>query len=207
MSAHNIASTRLSPEQTEKAVTTISKCALAMKNMIRDLLDFAGSRLGRSMPVSLEHSRLDTVCNLALNEVMAIYPKRNFEFEADGDLYGDFDPGRVGQVLSNLLNNAVNHGDSAKPVRMAARGDPDTLSVSVTNHGQPLSAEKLKTLFHQTPSSRNPPGPGSSGLGLGLYIAREIAAAHAGSISVDSGPEATTFTLKFPRQGVASAAS
>ena len=208
MSAHNIASTRLSPEQTEKAVTTISKSALAMKNMIRDLLDFAGSRLGRSMPVSLEHSRLDTVCNLALNEVMAIYPKRNFEFEAEGDLYGDFDPGRVGQVLSNLLNNAVNHGESTKPVRMAARGDPDTLSVRVTNHGPPIAAEKLKSLFQQTPSSRNPPGPGSSGLGLGLYIANEIAGAHAGSISVHSVSEATTFTLKLPRhQDMAAAAS
>jgi len=208
MSAHNIASARLSPEQSEKAVATISRSAHAMKNMIRDLLDFAGSRLGRSMPIRVEHGRLDAVCDLVLNEVMAIYPKRNFEFETEGDLDGEFDPGRVGQVLSNLLNNAVNHGDGTQPVRMAARGDGDTLSVSVTNHGAPIPPENLQNLFRQPPATRQPPGPGSSGLGLGLYIAHEIAAAHAGSISAESGSEVTTFTLSLPRrQAVATEAS
>ena len=199
MSAHNLASTRLSPEQAEKAVATISRSALAMKNMIRDLLDFAGSRLGRSMPIRVEHSRLDAVCDLALNELMAIYPKRNFEFETHGDLNGEFDPGRVGQVLSNLLNNAVNHGESTQPVRMAARGEGEMLSVSVTNHGPPISPENLRNLFRQPQTTRNPPTPGSSGLGLGLYIAQEIAAAHAGSISAESDSKATTFTLSLPR--------
>jgi signal transduction histidine kinase len=208
MSAHNLASTRLSPDQSEKAVATISRSAHARKNMIRDLLDFAGSRLGRSMPIRVEHGRLDAVCDLVLNEVMAIYPKRNFEFETEGDLDGEFDPGRVGQILSNLLNNAVNHGDGTQPVRMAARGDGDTLSVSVTNHGAPIPPENLQNLFRQPPATRQPPGPGSSGLGLGLYIAHEIAAAHAGSISAESGSEVTTFTLSLPRrQAVATEAS
>jgi signal transduction histidine kinase len=90
---------------------------------------------------------------------------------------------------------------------MAAHGDRDTLSVSVTNHGLPIPPDSLQTLFHQVRTMRHSPGPGSSGLGLGLYIAQEIAAAHAGSISAESSAEATTFTLKLPRhQAMAGAA-
>lgn len=197
MSAHNAASSEL-PEIAVRSVATIQRCAKAMQFMIRDLLDFAGARLGRQMPMRREDSSLIEACRTALDEVMAAHPKRTFEFEHDGELRGHFDPARIGQVLSNLLNNAIIHGEPGSPVRMRARGEPQGLAVDVINTGKPISPDALQAIMDPVSHPRVPGSEGSSGLGLGLYIAQEVANAHGGSVTAASRGDETRFSLRLP---------
>lgn len=198
MSAHNLASNQLAEEQRERAVETIQRSALTMKVMIRDLLDYAGSRLGKGMPMRPERADLEQVCGVALNELMAAHPERAFELEQEGDLTGKFDRVRIGEVLSNLLNNALIHGDSTQPIRMAAEGSAQELRVHVKNAGA-LSDDVLRLIFDPQSAARSGARSGASGLGLGLYISREIAQAHGGAIEARSSSGETVFTLRLPR--------
>lgn len=170
-----------------------------MQVMIRDLLDFAGSRLGRRMPLKLEPNSLEKTCNAALVELRAAHPRRTFEYEQSGDLHGRYDAERIGQVLSNLLNNAVNHGDSSQSVRMRARGESREVVVEVANRGETISPAALQAIMDPVTRMKLSGGEGSSGLGLGLYIAREIAEAHGGSVTARSQDGETTFAMRLPR--------
>jgi signal transduction histidine kinase len=206
MSAHNAASSQPTPTLA-RAITIIQRSAVTMQVMIRDLLDFAGSRLGRRMPLSPEPCSLEQTCSAVLVELRAAHPRRTFEYEQAGDLRGQYDPERVAQVLSNLLNNAVNHGDASKSVRMSARGEGDELVVDVANSGKTISPTALQAMLDPVSRMQLAGSEGSSGLGLGLYIAREIADAHGGSVAAASREGQTTFSLRLPRQPARAAAS
>ncbi len=105
------------------------------------------------------------------------------------------DPVRIGQLLSNLLGNALTHGAAGGPVRVIATTE-ERFELAVCNTGEPIAADAMERLF--SPFSRGKAGPGEQGLGLGLYIASEIAKAHGGTIDVTSTPEVTCFTLRMP---------
>ena len=199
MSAHNIASYDL-PERAMRAAAAIQRSAKSMQFMIRDLLDFAGARLGREMPMRPEDSSLIETCHSALAELMAAHPNRTFDFEHDGDLRGHFDPLRIGQALSNLLNNAVNHGEAGHPVNMRARAEPRELVVDVINKGKTLPRDALQAMMDPTSGLSLPGSEGSSGLGLGLYIAQQVAKAHGGSVTVASQDNETRFSLRLPSE-------
>ncbi len=200
MSAHNAASHDL-PEPAIRAIAAIQRSAKVMQSLIRDLLDFAGARLGREMPMHPEESNLVEACHAALAELMAAHPGRTFEFEHDGDLGGFFDPPRIGQALSNLLNNAVNHGNRGQPVKVRARVEAEELIVDVINQGEAIPPDALKAVMND-PIARVhlPGGEGSSGLGLGLYIAQQVAKAHGGSITAASAKGETRFSLHIPKE-------
>jgi signal transduction histidine kinase len=199
MSAHNAASSQPTPTSA-RAIAIIQRSAMTMQVMIRDLLDFAGSRLGRRMPLRPEPASLEQTCSAVLVELRAAHPRRTFEYEQSGDLKGHYDPERIAQVLSNLLNNAVNHGDASRSVRMSARGDGEELIVDVLNSGKTLSPAALQAMLDPvTRSMQVSASEGSSGLGLGLYIAREIADAHGGVVTAASRDGETTFSLRLPR--------
>jgi signal transduction histidine kinase len=106
------------------------------------------------------------------------------------------------QVVSNLVANAIEHGSEAEPVGVAARGDDSEVFLTFRNGGNPISSSALLTLFDpfvrsaQADATRR-----ASGIGLGLYIARGIAIAHGGSITVTSSESAgTVFTVCLPRR-------
>lgn len=199
MSAHNAASLDI-PEPAMRAVAAIQRSAKAMQVMIRDLLEFAGERLGRELPMRPEEASLIETCNGALAELMAAHPGRTFEFEYGSDLRGRFDPARIAQALSNLLNNAINHGDRDSPVVMRARAESRELVVEVVNKGETLSPQHLQVIMDPTARLHLPGSEGSSGLGLGLYIAQQVANAHGGSINAASQDGETRFTLRLPRE-------
>ena len=200
MSAHNAASQDI-PEPAMRAMETIQRSARQMQVLIRDLLDFTGARLGREMPMHPEESNLVEACHAAIAELMALHPSRIFEFEHDGDLQACFDPARIGQALSNLLNNAINHGDSAHPVNLRARAEAGELVVEVTNTGKTIPSDALKAILDDPISRVRLPGnEGSSGLCLGLYIAQQVAKAHGGSVTGESHDNETRFSLRLPRE-------
>ena len=207
MSAHTASTTTELQPSAARAMAIIQRSALSMQAMIRDLLDVAGMRLGRRAPLRTQGANLDDTCRATLAELRAAHPQRTFEYECSGDLAGRFDPERIGQVLSNLLNNAVNHGERSQAIRLRARGeDAEVLVVEVENQGKTLSPADLRAIMDPAARRKLSGSEGSSGLGLGLYIARDIAEAHGGSVRATSTAGTTTFCLELPRRPMAAPA-
>ena len=173
-----------------------------MEAMIRDVLDFARGRLGDGIPVAPSQVDLHRVCNEIVSEMTLAYPARTFSFEAAGDLRGDWDPDRVEQVLSNLVGNAVTHGEGA--IRVTGSDAGDDVLMTVHNQGAAIPAAMISKLFDPfIRGAEHVSGKhgAADGLGLGLYIASEIVHAHGGTISVSSVQgDGTTFAIRWPRK-------
>ncbi len=186
-----------------KAVDRIIHSADNMKRMVNDLLDFTETMLVRTMPLHPEASDLGDLCSDVVNELRAGHPACNIHVSRDGDLTGVWDQSRVKQMLSNLVANALQHGDATKAVSLRLEGDEREVVIAVHNEGKWISDEARHTLFKplvSQASRRDERDAGSSGSALGLYIANEIVVAHHGSIAVASSPaEGTTFTVRLPR--------
>lgn len=182
------------------AVERIGRSTDRMNAMIGDLLDFARGRLGGGIPIKRVWCDFGQIAIEEAAEMSQAFPGRSIQCETTGDLGGEWDAGRVEQLLSNLIGNAVQHG--AGPISLAARDAGDVVVVTVHNRGLPIPSSMLPRLFE--PFHESAPD-GSNGLGLGLYIASEIVRAHRGTIAVSSSDEGgTTFTVELPRLAVAS---
>jgi len=116
------------------------------------------------------------------------------------------DPDRMEQVCSNLIGNAILHGDPSTPVMVRAHVDGSSVIVSIHNYGVPIPEEVLPKLFDPfRRGERESRTSKTTGLGLGLYISWEIVRGHQGSIAVDSSAErGTTFRVKLPIQPASS---
>ena len=188
-----------------EAAQRITKGATRMSAMIRDLLEYTRTRLGRAIPIEREAGSMEQVCRIAYDEIRAAHPERSFRLEISGNLEGRFDAERFQQVLSNLLNNAVRHGERSQPITLSALGDAEKVTVRVKNHGRPIPADQLQVIFNplvQIPSGFvNEDSEPSTSLGLGLYIAREIVAMHGGIIEAESSAShGTVFSAHLPRR-------
>lgn len=178
-------------------VSAMQASVMRMAGLIDDVMDFARARLGGGFEIEPRvDERLAETLNLVVDELRLANPDR--EIEADVDLADPVacDSGRIGQLLSNLLGNALRHGSESAPVRVAARTGDGRFTVSVANEGPAIPAEQLAVLFE--PFERAEHHHGQQGLGLGLYIASEIAKAHGGDLSVASDQAETRFTLSMP---------
>ena len=202
MASQILAKSSALDEQYSGIADRITKSALRMNRMIHDLLEYAGGQIGRKIPVKPERADMEQVCRMAIEEVQLAYPNAQFGFEPAGDLEGTFDPTRFQQVLSNLLINAVKHGDPAKQITLSARRDPESITVEVKNLGVPIPPESLQVIFNpliQLPATGTHSRP-SAGVGLGLYIAREIVEGHNGTIEASSSEkDGTIFTVRLPQ--------
>lgn len=186
-----------------KAATMIHSSSKQMSRLIGDLLDFTRTRLGRGIPLSCEHGDLAELLQQTVAQACAFHPERVIELEAQDDVTGVWDPARIGQVFSNLIGNAIKHGDPNTPVRVRLRGDADSVTATIHNHGTPIPEEALPRIFDPlcqvAPDARAQPD--SAGIGLGLYITREIVQAHEGTVTVSSTQErGTVFTVRLPRR-------
>lgn len=185
-----------------KAVARILTAAERMRDMVKDILDFTQTAFGVTLPITPAPADLGEVALQVVGEVSTVYPDSKIELHCDGSLAGSWDAARIGQMLANLVANAVQHG-AALPVTVTAAAAEDGVNVQVHNKGKPISAETQRTLF--SPLRQASDGgrrPGSSGLGLGLYIVREIATAHGGSVQVRSDDQGTTFSVRLPREPI-----
>jgi signal transduction histidine kinase len=185
-------STNLS-EAERGIVARMSRSAQRMTTMIRDLLDYTRTSLGTFLhnPVPTD---LRTLCEAAIDELRSIHPHRTITCEVTGDIEGNWDPGRLQQVLSNLIGNALEHSNGMVSVQVKAAESDVVLTVH--NDGEPIPPHVLPILFE--PFRRGERSPG--GLGLGLYIVREIIRRHGGTIDVHSSHDVgTTFISRWPR--------
>jgi signal transduction histidine kinase len=193
-------STTLS-EQDRAAVIRIERSAGRITGMLNELRDFTRTRLGALVELKRERCDLGEICRRIVDELSAAYPTRRLSMEQIGEMTAEIDSSRVAQLLSNLVGNALQHGSVGGPVTVVARGASDSITISIHNKGPAIAADQLKTIFD--PLNRGPQGrsedPGS--LGLGLYIARQIALAHGGNIEVVSTlVEGTTFSAHLSRR-------
>ena len=173
-----------------------------MGALINDLLDVTRARFGAGLPVVRAMMNMGTVAEQIVDEVRVVHPRRTIELCMAGFLVGEWDKARIGQVFSNLLNNAMQYGSHSAPVRVSLNGDAEAVTVTVRNDCVPIPADKIKTIFDPLKRVVNDEdvAPTAGNLGLGLYITKEIVVAHEGNIDVTSSEiEGTTFTARFPR--------
>jgi signal transduction histidine kinase len=183
------------PANEQRARHILTSARRATK-LVDDVLDFARGSLGHGIPVNIEPCPdLGDVLRHVIAEIRSIHPKRIIQ-SSIGDLSDiHCDRERVAQLLSNLLANAVVHGDPDGPVEVSAQVNEGQFVLSVKNHGL-IAEDALPQLFQ--PYSRPTGGTPQAGLGLGLYIADQIAQAHGGKLEVESTePQGTTFTFSL----------
>jgi signal transduction histidine kinase len=203
MSAAVLARTSLDSRQTKLAAGIIH-AGERMSKMIHDLLDFTRTRLGAKLIVNRERCDFEAVCRTIADESQSGHPDRQVAVHSSGDCEGSWDPERMAQLVSNLVGNAVQHGRPDTPVAITIDGhDADSVTLLVENQGAAIPAELCASIFdplNRGPSAVGHNEPGS--LGLGLYIAKEIALAHKGTIRlVRSDESGTMFEAVLPRVG------
>jgi PAS domain S-box-containing protein len=173
------------------------RAVASMDSLVGTLLDTARVRLGQGIPVVPAATDAANLCHRAVEDALAAMPGNQIQVEVAGPIPVNWDRDRLAQALGNLIANAVEHGSGSRPVRVSARLDGEDVEVAVSNDGPSLAPEAIPALFE--PFKLSPARGARGGLGLGLYIVREIARAHGGTIAVASHAAETTFTLRLPR--------
>jgi PAS domain S-box-containing protein len=178
------------------AIRRIGGSASRMQRMIEQMLDLTRILHSGGLVLETEPSDLRRIVEDILAELRAVHPGVELQSGAQGDCRGEWDVDRLCQVVWNLVANAVRHG-AAKAVEVRVDGTGDRVTLQVHNQGAPIPRDVLPSIFE--PFWSGSKAPAKEGLGLGLYITREIVSAHGGEISVASSAEGTTFTVHLPR--------
>ena len=168
-----------------------------MSRLIDNVLDFARGRLGGGLSLQRRTDEpVEPILNQVVAELRSSHPDRTIETKMDLTEAINCDGQRIGQLFSNLLGNAVTHGSPDRPIKVNATTHRGIFEVSVTNSGDPIPPAAVAQLFQ--PFYRGAVKQTLQGLGLGLYIASEIARAHGGTLDVNSSVEETRFTFRMP---------
>ena len=174
----------------------IKRSAERIQRVVADFLDLARAGFGAQMPVAPEPLDLGEVVRATVEELQIAYPDRRLVVHRRGDLAGAWDRARMGQMVSNLVANAIQHGDD--PIVVTAEAQGDVVVVSVANRGEPIPEAALPSLFE--PFRRGfADSSDKARLGLGLFIVAEIARRHGGEVDVSSTRQETVFTIRLPR--------
>nr|WP_228531143.1 MULTISPECIES: PAS domain-containing protein [Myxococcaceae] len=203
LSAKTLARRAGLPASELRLAQRIDASAHRMGQMISDILDLTRARLAGGIPLHLAPVELHPVCKQVAEELATVHPQRRIHLQLEGDGQGVWDGSRLSQLLSNLLGNALEHsGPDAEVTVRCGESEGGQVLLQVHNPGPPIPNELLPSIFdpfRQAPSLRET-GTRSSGLGLGLFVVREIARAHGGSVEVHSTREhGTTFRVRLPR--------
>ncbi|HYO56877.1 PAS domain-containing sensor histidine kinase [Archangium sp.] len=184
-------------ESQERQVTHLATATKRMERMIHELLDFTRARLAGGLPMHPVPLSLDKLLERVVKEFHVSHPTRLIVSKVEDDVRGTWDESRLGQLLDNLVGNAVQHSPPDTPVEVRLAGLADGITLTVRNEGPPVPLEERATLFEPFKRGKRASG---DGLGLGLYIARQIVVAHGGRISVESGVgQGTRFIVWLPR--------
>jgi sigma-B regulation protein RsbU (phosphoserine phosphatase) len=171
--------------------------SLRMSGLIDNVLDFARGQLGEGLTLTRNPTTdLEPMLRQVIAELQEVHPDVGIEAIISIPRPVDCDKSRIGQMLSNLIGNALTHGAIDRPVRVDAFADDEVLRISVANAGKPIPPAAMKQLFQ--PFFRGNVRDSANGLGLGLHIASMIAKAHGGTLTVASSDDETRFTFEMP---------
>ena len=201
-SAKAMAHVKATPETMSKAAAIILRSGQRMNALVNDLLDFTRSRLGGGIPVVRSHMDFEKLGRETVDELAAFHPDRHIQFDATGTLQGSWDEARLGQMLSNLIGNAIQHGAADSAINVTLRGSADEVVLRVQNRGPVIASDDLSRIFHPMHRVAHDAAAATHSLGLGLYIGERIVVSHGGQIAVESSEgQGTTFTIRLPKGG------
>jgi len=173
-----------------------------MRVLLDDLTDFNRQRLCVCLYIVPTESDLRDILDDEVQQLRSAYPDRKIELDMAGNLSGKWDDGRLHQVISNLVVNALRYGTPGSTVRVTAEGLDDEVRFAVENQGDSIPPSAMARLFDPLlRGADRPPEEGS--LGLGLFICGEVAKAHGGAINATSAGGTTAFTVRLPRASAA----
>lgn len=185
-------------ENVLKHAGRIRRISKQLLSIVNELLDLSRARLAGGIPVERRDMDLGQLAARVVSDFETIHPNRTLKLETTGSLAGRWDAPRVEQVLTNLVGNALMHGDESSVVDVKMFDLDDAVEVSVRNEGA-ISANALPYIFE--PFRRAPGARKNTGLGLGLYIVEQIVIAHGGHVKVCSNDaDGTTFSLYLPKR-------
>lgn len=194
MSASQLLARNEMNEKDRKMINIVQAGSKRMLEMINNIMDLARGRLGGGITIHPERIDLELLLKNISAELSIAWPERIIESSFQISRPVECDPARLSQMVSNLLANALTHGSATDPVVLQADINGQFWEISVINRGKPIPQSVLDHLFH--PFHRNSDHASSNGLGLGLFIASEIAKAHHGELTVHSDDEQTCFTFR-----------
>jgi nitrogen-specific signal transduction histidine kinase len=184
----------------EKQIIKTAKSGIKrMEVLISNLLELTELNLGTGIEIEKKQVSLDEKCSEIISEFQLAHPNINFRYKSPGNVKGEWDGVRLGQLIGNLLANAVEHGPANSPVTLTLSADAEKVRLSVHNEGNPIPVESQQKIFEglyklTDDSDKN------TGHGIGLYVVNEITKAHGGNIIlVSNEKEGTTFTIELPK--------
>jgi len=187
------------PASQQHTVARIQNSAARMDRMIAQVLDFTRARSGGTIPISRTSADLAVIGAQVIDELAVANPHKTIHVTATGDATGMWDTDRLAQVFSNLLSNALTYSQNDTPIQIRLRATETDVEWSIHNNGPPIPNDLLPNLFDPFRRAHHTTRAGTQGLGLGLFISREIVKAHGGTISVTSTATAgTLFTVVVP---------
>jgi signal transduction histidine kinase len=187
-----------------REVEMIQRSSERMRTLVDVVLSYTRRSLGAVLPVELKQVRLDELVHNCVHDLAVTNPDREIVVSAAGDLHGIWDAMRISQLVCNLVGNALKYGSLDKPISVTVEVDgSDSVVLRVHNFGLHIAANLIADIFEPLIRGTNPAGTAQAGganMGLGLYIAREVASAHYGTIQVTSDAVAgTQFEVRLPR--------
>lgn len=188
-------------EKVSVAAARLIRSGASMQALLEDLVDFNRAKLGLGLKVQRSEIDLAAVVADELEQLRGAYPGRRIELEATANSHGQWDGARLQQLVRNLVSNAIRYGAPDAPIRVAIRGQEADLYLEVTNSGPTIPPSVLGQIFDplKRGSTQGDSQDVPEGLGLGLFIVREIALAHGGEVEVRSEEGETTFAVRLPR--------
>jgi len=189
------------PEQRKLLGKYVHDSGQHITEMVTDLLDVVRTKLGGTLPLQHESVDASAVCHEVAEQFRVLHPQGELALQLSGNLHGSWDRMRLHQLLTNLLRNAFQHGDSSGRITLSASDQGEFVSVTVHNLGEPIEPSVLAHIFQPLRRGQAVHNElDSFSMGLGLYIADTIAKAHEGTLSVQSSSElGTSFTARLPR--------
>ena len=186
--------------RTASMIERIRRGAMRMSRLIDDFLAFLRPTLGGAMPIERHAMDMAETCREIVAEVSSTLVPGRVVLKCGGNTHGEWDAARVEQILTNLLRNAVEHGDPKLPITVTVVGQVDDVRVEVHNFGEPIPPSAMQSIFKPLVQLSTSTDRRREHLGLGLFIAKELVERHNGRMSVrSSAEEGTTFFFALPR--------